>query len=55
VLSQRVRELREAGIVGADAGSGYELTDEGRTLLDLLAPLDAWAKRWAKRSAGGAA
>jgi DNA-binding HxlR family transcriptional regulator len=48
VLNDRLRELREADIVDADAG-GYRLTREGRALLDALAPLDAWAKRWAKR------
>jgi DNA-binding HxlR family transcriptional regulator len=50
VLSQRLRELREAGIVASKASGGYELTDEGRSLLELLAPVDAWAKRWAKRT-----
>jgi DNA-binding HxlR family transcriptional regulator len=47
VLNDRVRELREAGIV-ASAGP-YELTAEGAKLLDALAPLDAWAKRWGPR------
>jgi DNA-binding HxlR family transcriptional regulator len=46
VLSQRVRELRDAGVVAADA---YALTPEGRDLLAALAPLDQWAKQWAKR------
>ncbi len=55
VLSQRLRELREAGIVASKASGGYELTDEGGSLLELLAPVDAWAKRWAKRTARGAA
>ena len=49
VLSQRLGELREAGIVtlGED---GYELTGEGRELLELLGPLHGWAQRWARRS-----
>jgi DNA-binding HxlR family transcriptional regulator len=51
VLSQRLRELREADIVAAEASGGYKLSDEGRRLLELLAPVDAWAKRWAKRTA----
>lgn len=46
VLSDRVRELRGAGIVVRE---GYELSEEGRELLDALAPLDLWAKRWAAR------
>jgi DNA-binding HxlR family transcriptional regulator len=48
VLNQRLAELRDAGLVelGAD---GYRLTPEGDELLDLIAPLSVWAKRWAKR------
>jgi DNA-binding HxlR family transcriptional regulator len=49
VLSQRLRELRSAGVV-ALAGGSYTLTGEGRELLALLAPFDAWARRWARRS-----
>lgn len=45
VLNQRLGELREAGIVTGGPG-GYRLTDSGRELLEALAPLDAWAKRW---------
>lgn len=46
VLSERVRELRQAGIVTPE---GFALTGEGRELLAALAPLDAWARRWARR------
>jgi DNA-binding HxlR family transcriptional regulator len=48
VLNDRLRELRDAGIVTADEG-GYRLSREGTSLLEALAPLDAWAKRWARR------
>jgi len=48
VLNDRLRELRDARIVGADR-NGYALTSDGHELLDALAPLDAWAKRWARR------
>ncbi len=51
VLNDRLRELREAGIVTTEPGSGYSLTREGLRLLDDLAPLDGWAKRWARRTA----
>jgi DNA-binding HxlR family transcriptional regulator len=51
VLNDRLRELRDAGIVTAQRGHGYALTDEGTQLLGDLAPLDAWAKRWARRTA----
>jgi hypothetical protein len=42
--------LREAGIVDDERGGGYRLSREGRALLDALAPLDLWAKRWARRT-----
>jgi DNA-binding HxlR family transcriptional regulator len=47
VLTDRVRELTEAGVVARDV-SGYVLTPRGRELLDLLLPLDAWARKWAR-------
>ena len=47
VLSQRLAELREAGI----AGEGNVLTGEGQRLLEAYEPLGAWAKRWARRTA----
>jgi DNA-binding HxlR family transcriptional regulator len=51
VLSARLAELRETGAVQAGPdGGGYALTTEGRKLLDALEPLDAWAKRWARRA-----
>jgi DNA-binding HxlR family transcriptional regulator len=49
VLNQRLRELREVGIL--DAGDeGYALTEEGARLLDVFSPIDDWAERWAKRT-----
>ena len=51
VLNDRLAELRAAGIVDATA-EGYALTDEGRELLALFPPLDAWAERWAERDPG---
>ena len=50
VLNERLKELQAAGIA-AGGGDGYALTREGRKLLDAYAPLDAWAKRWARRVA----
>ena len=49
VLNDRLRELREAGVVELQEGGGYVLTAEGRTLGTLLVPLNAWAERWARR------
>lgn len=49
VLSQRLGELREAGIVEPAADGGYSLTADGKRLLGPLGELDRWAKRWAYR------
>ncbi len=50
VLSQRLRELAEAGIVAHQPHVGYRLTREGHQLLRALAPLEAWSKAWALRT-----
>jgi DNA-binding HxlR family transcriptional regulator len=50
VLNDRLRELREARIL--DVEPAYRLSGEGRELLDALAPVEAWAKRWGRRTAG---
>lgn len=49
VLTQRLAELQEAGILEVMEGGGYQLTAEGRTLLEALSPIDGWARRWADR------
>ncbi len=45
VLNERLRELRDAGIV--TVGDGYLLTPRGARLLSALEPLHSWAKSWA--------
>lgn len=52
VLNTRLRELREAGVLTHGEG-GYALTRDGSRLLEALGPLDAWARRWARRGAEG--
>ena len=47
VLNQRLAELRDAGLIESGKG-GYRLTKQGHRLKDALAPLDNWAKRWAR-------
>jgi DNA-binding HxlR family transcriptional regulator len=47
VINDRLRELREAGIVELEP-DGYRLTRRGAELVDLLVGLDRWAKRWAR-------
>lgn len=49
VLSQRLMELQEAGILQQNESGAYTLTPEGLDLLRALAPLNDWALRWAKR------
>ena len=49
VLNERIAELRDAGIVAQGEG-GYSLTPEGSKLGRKLAPLEAWAAEWEKRS-----
>jgi DNA-binding HxlR family transcriptional regulator len=53
VLNDRLAELRVAEIVASEPGAGYRLTNEGHHLLSALAPIDAWAQRWAKRTQRG--
>ncbi|MGV9614111.1 winged helix-turn-helix transcriptional regulator [Nocardia xishanensis] len=45
VLADRLRELGQADLV-QHTGEGYLLTGQGRTLLERLAQLDAWAADW---------
>lgn len=59
VLSQRLRELTEAGVVTADGDGIYHLTPLGQRLEDALAPLLEWSQEWEKslrshRSGSGA-
>ena len=49
LLSQRLREGLELGTLERDREGRYALTTRGRDLIDVLAPLDAWAVRWARR------
>jgi DNA-binding HxlR family transcriptional regulator len=50
VLSQRLGELRHAGIVELDGDSRYALTEDGAQLLRALRPIDRWARRWGDRA-----
>jgi len=52
VLSDRLRELREAGVLTTDGDGAYLLTNEGVKLCDALDPLRAWSVRWSKRVGG---
>ena len=50
VLNDRLRELREAGILELREPEGYAPTLIAEELSEILIPLDNWAKRWARRS-----
>ena len=52
VLSQRLREASDAGILERDDEGVYRLTKEGKRLYRLLLPLDGWASDWAARARG---
>ena len=52
ILSQRLHELKEAEVLQM-LDDQYRLTAEGRELLGVLAPLRAWATRWAQRTSQG--
>jgi len=48
VLNQRLAELRAALLVEHDAGSGYRLASQGRSLMVAITPLLKWAPQWAR-------
>ena len=50
VLNERLRELRESGLVGLGAGDGYGLTPLGHQLRQALRPLTEWSERWASET-----
>ena len=49
-VTQRLRDLRETGLVEVDEAGDYRLTGEGRRLLDLLEALEVFADGWAALS-----
>lgn len=52
VLSQRLTELREAGLLEKDARGRYQLTEPGSVLLDRLDWVDDWARQWGSALGG---
>jgi DNA-binding HxlR family transcriptional regulator len=49
-LTQRTRELREAGLIEVDEAGDYRLSAHGRRLQGMLEPLSDWAESWAHLS-----
>ena len=48
-LNTRLKELRALHIVD-HSDAGYYLTKHGRSLMDALEPLQAWANTWARHA-----
>jgi DNA-binding HxlR family transcriptional regulator len=48
VLSARLSDLRQAGLVELEPASGYRLTKLGRELFETFLPLHRFAERWSK-------
>jgi DNA-binding HxlR family transcriptional regulator len=48
VLSTRLKDMQIQKLVDANGQDGWHLTDHGRSLLLVLAPLTDWSTRWAK-------
>lgn len=52
LLSQRLRELEDAGVVGREVEAGspvrvtYSLTEKGAELRPAIAELRSWGRRW---------
>lgn len=46
IISRRTRELRESAILDVDGDGRYGFTRLGRELLEVLAALNAWARKW---------
>jgi DNA-binding HxlR family transcriptional regulator len=49
VLNERLRELREAGIVELEGEGGFRVSEMGQGLIKALGPLVQWATVWGKR------
>ncbi len=47
VLNQRLRDLRDSGIVQMAEVGGYTLSQSGDSLLQAMQPLLAWCDEWA--------
>jgi len=48
VLNERLRELRDGGLVDLHDTDGYGLTALGRELLERFLPVLEWSERWAR-------
>ena len=51
LLTSRLREGVEMGVIERDEERRYGLTRSGRELLAVMQPLERWAQRWARKNA----
>jgi DNA-binding HxlR family transcriptional regulator len=49
MLSARLRELLDAGVIARDAAGEYDLTEAGRELGAVVEGLGVWGQRWLSR------
>ncbi len=47
-LNTRLKELKDSYMIER-TDNGYQLTDSGREVLELLKPLGKWAKHWSNK------
>jgi DNA-binding HxlR family transcriptional regulator len=50
MLSARLRELADAGVITRDAAAEYDLTAAGRELAPIVEQLGVWGQRWLPRA-----
>jgi DNA-binding HxlR family transcriptional regulator len=55
VLNSRLKELREAGIIGLKDRKGYIITGDGLELGKILIQLNDWAKSWGRHGTSAGA
>ena len=52
LLNTRLQELKILQLIETQS-DGYALTDQGRSLFEIIAPLGQWSKDWAKHLPAG--
>lgn len=50
MLSARLRDLVDSGLITRDSGATYELTREGQELAGVVRELGTWGQRWLPRT-----
>ena len=49
MINNRMKDLIAGNLVDKDSPNGYQLTELGQELLELFAPLNQWAEKWAEK------